>query len=373
MSKLKETLPMWWPNRPPIYDIHRSYQENTEEGPFFEGVIPERIFPSEKEWVDFLGFKVATPIGVPAGPLLNGGWVLFAAEMGFDIVTYKTIRSKLHPAHALPNMIYVDTQGDLNYGRANETLRQALKPPSEISALAVTNSFGIPSNHREFLLADIARTNHSLAHGQVMIVSIVGTPRQGEDFLEDFAVCARIAQEGGAKIIEADLSCPNVVTCEGSLHTSPEMVYEIARRMKKTIGSIPLIIKLGVIEEEKVLREVMRVAAQSGVQAICGINTMSMKVVNDKGEAALGEKRLKAGVCGSPIRHVALDFVRMARKINDGERLGLTIMGTGGVILPEHFDAFFEAGADVAMSAVGMMWDPYLAARYHAKKQGRKK
>ena len=37
-------------------------------------------------------------------------------------------------------------------------------------------------------------------------------------------------------------------------------------------------------------------------------------------------------------------------------------------MLPEHFDAFLEAGADIATTATGMMWDPYLALRYHERK-----
>ena len=95
---------------------------------------------------------MASPIGVPAGPLLNGRWVLFAAEMGFDIVTYKTIRSKPHPAHPLPNMIYVETKGSLNLSRAQETLIQAQLPPKDMTSLAVTNSFGIPSKDTTILL-----------------------------------------------------------------------------------------------------------------------------------------------------------------------------------------------------------------------------
>jgi len=362
-------LPVWWPEKPPIYDIHKSYLENLEEGPFFQGKIPNRVRPSEKQWVDFLGYKVASPIGVPAGPLLNSRWVLFAAEMGFDVVTYKTIRSKSHPAHPVPNMIYVETKGSLNLSRAQETLMQAKLPPKDMSFLAVTNSFGIPSMDNNYLAADIASVNASLAPGQVMIVSIVGTPREGEDFIEDFALCARVALEGGAKIIEADFSCPNVATCEGNLFASPEMVYEISHCIKKAIGAVPLIIKMGVIPEADILAKVMEAAAKAGAQAICGINTMSMKVVKESGEAALGEKRLKAGVCGGPIREVALDFVRKAYQINAEKKLGLTLMATGGATLPEHFDHFFEAGADVAMSAAGMMWDPYLAARYHQKRE----
>ncbi len=361
---MSETLPSWWPEKPPIYNIERSYLENLEEGPFFDGKIPERTLPPKNEWVDFLGFLVAHPLGVPAGPLLNSRWVAFAAKMGFDIVTYKTIRSKPHPAHPLPNMIYVDTLGSLTYDRHEETLKQAEHPPKDARSLAATNSFGIPSKDRTFLVKDIARANEALAPGQVMIVSIVGTPRPNEDFYEDFVRAAEIALEGGAKIIEADLSCPNVTTCEGSLFTSPEAVYEISSRVKKAIGPVPLIIKVGVIEDKEVLRRVMCAAAKGGVQAICGINTVSMKVVKGDGTPALGEKRLKSGVCGGPIREVALDFIQKAHAVNQEEQLGMTIMGTGGVTAPEHFDQFFNAGATVAMSAVGMMWDPYLAARY---------
>lgn len=361
-------LPAWWPEKPPVYNIEKSYLENFEEGPFFEGAIPERIFPPQEEWVDFLGFPVARPLGVPAGPLLNSRWVAFAAEMGFDIVTYKTIRSKPHPAHPLPNMIYVDTKGMLTYERHSETLSQADLPPKNMLSLAATNSFGIPSQGRDFLIQDIARANASLAPAQVMIVSVVGTPRENEDFYEDFVHAARIALEAGAKIIEADLSCPNVATCEGSLFTSPEAVFEISRRMKLALGSVPLVIKVGVIEDKEVLRKVMRAAAKGGAQAICGINTVSMKVVKEDGTPALGEKRLRSGVCGGPIREAALDFIRNACDLNKEEKLGMTIMGTGGITLAEHFDLFFNAGAHVAMSAVGMMWDPYLAARYHDRR-----
>ncbi len=363
---MSKKYPTWWPKHPPIYNITKTYLENLQEGPFFEGEIPERTFPPKKEWVDFLGLPVAKPLGVPAGPLLNSKWVTFAARMGFDIVTYKTIRSKPHPAHPLPNMIYVDTKGALTRERHQETLSQARTAPQTMHTLAATNSFGIPSMGREMLIEDIAQANDSLAPGQVMLVSVVGTPRPNEDFYEDFVQATRIALEGGAKIIEADLSCPNVTTCEGSLFTSPEAVFEISRRMKALIGSIPLVIKVGVIEDKEVLRSVMLAAARAGAGAICGINTVSMNVVKTDGSPALGKNRLRSGVCGAPIRSSALDFIEKAHAVNQEEKLGITLMGTGGITAPEHFDQFFTAGADVAMSAVGMMWDPYLAMRRHA-------
>lgn len=349
----------------PLYDIKKSYLENAEEGPFFEGTLPERVFPPKSEWKEFLGFKVASRIGVPAGPLLNARWISFAARAGYDIVTYKTIRSKSHPAHPVPNMVYVETDGFLSPNQEGGVLKMTESEPKSMDHLALTNSFGIPSRDPAYLIDDIAKAESSLQPGQVMIVSVVGTPRKDEDFVEDFAVAAQLAIEGGAKIIEADFSCPNVLSCEGSIHTNPDSVYKISKRMMEVIGSKPLIIKVGVIADEKVLREVMKAAARAGVQAICGINTLSMKVVKEDGTPALGENRLRAGVCGGPIRMAALDFIDKAHKINKEEKLGLTIMATGGVTLPRHFDEFFAHGADVAMSAIGMLWDPLLAMRYH--------
>ncbi|NGX61802.1 MAG: NAD-dependent dihydropyrimidine dehydrogenase subunit PreA [Chlamydiae bacterium] len=367
MSSREKQLPEFWPENPPIYDIEKSYTENLDLGPFFAGEIPERKTPPKHEWIEFLGVPVASPIGVPAGPLLNSRWVTFAAQMGFDIVTYKTIRSRPHPAHPLPNMLYIDTKGAFHPDRGEEVLHPQKNPPSSLADLAATNSFGIPSKDRDYLVQDIAKAGGSLAPGQVMIVSVVGTPRPEEDFFEDFVEATRIALDGGAKIVEADLSCPNVASREGSLFTDPEAIYPICTKMKKILGSRPLIIKVGVIHEREVMRKVLLASQKAGVDGFCGINTVSRKIENLDGTPTLGEKRHRAGVCGGPIRPVALDFLQKARSLIEEEKLDLTLMGTGGVTEPTHFDDFFLAGADVAMSAVGMMWDPYLAARYHQK------
>ena len=349
----------------PIYSIDKNYLENATKGPFFQGKIPGRVLPPENEWIDFLGFKVASPIGVPAGPLLNSRWVLFAAQMGFDVVTYKTIRSRAHPAHPLPNMVYVDTRGDLTEERTREKLFVTSKAPKTLKELAATNSFGIPSKDPDYLIEDIAKAQAGLGRGQAMIVSVVGTPRPGEDYAEDFADSARLALRGGAQIIEADLSCPNLVGSEGSLFTNPKSVFEITSRIKKAIKDTPLIIKVGALFDLELISAVMTAAHKAGADAICGINTVSMEVLKEDGTPALGENRRKAGVCGSPIRQAALQFVRLAHQAN---RMNLTLMATGGVCDPSHFDDFLNAGADIAMSAIAMMWDPYLANNYHRSK-----
>lgn len=347
----------WYPNSPPIYDIEKTYAENVENGPFFDGDIPERVFPPEEEWIDFLGFRIASPLGVPAGPLLTANWVGLAARLGFDVLTYKTIRSRAYPAHPLPNMIYVDA----------ETKLQRPLPSSNIEELAVTNSFGMPSMAPDFLQVDIPRANASLKKGQIMIVSVVGTKRQDNDFGRDFVDAALLAKECGAKIIEANFSCPNVDKSDGCLYMSEETVFSLTSLLTKALKGTPLILKMGTFANYSQMKSALIAAARAGARAVCGINTVSMAIVNQQGLPALGENRLTSGVCGGPIRGAALAFLHDAAKIISQEKLDLTLMGVGGITLPEHFDLFLEAGAQVALTATGMMWDPYLGAKYHEK------
>ncbi len=329
----------------PIYDIEKSYLENAEEGPFFSGKIPHR---KKGNPIVFLGHKIDSPIGVPAGPLLNSRWIALAAKLGFDVLVYKTIRSFAHPGHKLPNMIYVKTTGPHT--------AVPISAPTDLNDLTVTNSFGMPSRSPDYLIADIAKAKSAVGKGQLLIVSVVGTPNQGLSFRDDFVRTALFAKEAGAEVIEANFSCPNVDRSEGSLYTDPNTVEEYTRAIAKAIHPLPLILKIGETEQ----KEVFLAAARGGARAICGLNSVSMKVT-----PALGPGRETSGVCGSAIRARALHFIRQAAEIIRKEKLDLALMGCGGITAPEHFDAFLEAGAEIAMSATGMMWDPLLAMRYH--------
>ncbi len=352
------TLPS--PKQAPIYDIYKTYQENVEQGPFLPELIPQR--EDSFQSMNFLGFEVRSPIGVAAGPLLNSKWILLASQLGFDIVTYKTIRSQGHPGHPLPNMIFVK--------REQESLARKLKTlPTEISDITMTNSFGMPSRSPEFLMQDIEKANQSLSKGQVMIVSVVGSLHKDKSFQQDFVDAALLAKDAGAKIIEANFSCPNVEKSGGSLYKDPDTVFTFASAIKKAISPLPLVLKIGKFDHLDQMKKVFIAAAKAKVDAICGLNSVSMKVIDDQGLAPLGKTRPTSGVCGSAIRDDALEFIASSVRINQTEKLGLTLMGVGGIMISDHFDQFLNQGADIAMSATAMMWDPYLALRYHQKKE----
>lgn len=335
----------------PLYNTERTYLENLTEGPFFDGGIPVR---PPFAWKEFLGFKIASPIGVPAGPLLNANWVSLAASLGYDVLTYKTIRSYEHPSHPLPNITFVDAPQQLDPEKLPSYVNRLKRPPSSVDQLAITNSFGNPSRSQEYLREDIPRAMEKLHPGQLLIVSVFGTTE------EEYLNCARLAKECGSPVIEANFSCPNVSKEEGSLFSNPQAVEDFSRKIFNEIGGTPLVIKLGVIPDQSLLRKVLTAAARGGAQAVCGINTISMRV-----EPPLTNGRTSCGICGSPILEAALTFTREARKIIDQDKLGLELMTTGGATKPQHLNQMLDAGASLAMTATGMMWDPYLASKYH--------
>ncbi len=339
----------WSPSDSAIYDIHKTYAENAADGPYFAGSIPKH--PSHPNAnIPFLGFRLRSKLGVPAGPLLNAKWIALAASLGFDVLTYKTIRSFAHPGHQLPNVTFVNDRG------------QQIDLPKSLEDLTITNSFGMPSQSPDFLLEDIEKANRSLTSGQVMIVSIVGTPNRGMSFVDDFVRTACLAIDAGAKIVEANFSCPNVDTTDGILYNNAKTVHEYTQRIARAIHPTPLLIKVGVFENRHLMRSTLLAAARGGCAGVCGINTISMAIT-----PPLDEMRKTSGVCGAAIRDAAIAFVMDAAQIIQEEKLDLALLGCGGITLPKHFDEFFDAGAQIALSATGMMWDPYLAMRYHER------
>lgn len=61
--------------------------------------------------------QVASRLGVPAGPLLDSRWTALASQLGYDIVTYKTIRTNCSTGHGLPNVLFLEPTGQLPSGR----------------------------------------------------------------------------------------------------------------------------------------------------------------------------------------------------------------------------------------------------------------
>ncbi|OGF28916.1 hypothetical protein A2242_00870 [Candidatus Falkowbacteria bacterium RIFOXYA2_FULL_47_9] len=343
----------------PFYDPAKSYEENFQSGPFgafADGVVIE---DSGEPSHEFLGVKLHSLFGIPAGPLLNSRFVKAALRKGFDIATYKTVRTTACPCHAWPNVLAVKLDGDLTLQKAQIPLAA---DQNYCEPLSITNSFGVPSREPDFWQPDLADAVAAAECGQVVVGSFQGTATGGneQDYVNDFAHAARLVKETGCKILEVNLSCPN----EGAANL---LCFDIARAqkvvsaIKNEIGNTPLIIKIAYIADDALLTQLVR-AVEKTADAIEAINTIPAAIVNQSGQPALpGQNRLRSGVCGSGIKWAGLAMAAKLKALRGDLYARYTIIGVGGVMNAGDYQDYRKAGADAVLSATGAMWNPYLA------------
>lgn len=344
----------------PSYDPTKSYEENYKKGPFGAFADGQVFAQIGEPTYDFLGQKVYLPFGIPAGPLINSNFVKSAFQKGFDICVYKTVRSDFFPCHPFPNVLSVNIKGDL-------TLRQAqgklVADTLYSEPLSITNSFGVPSRKPEVWQEDVRRAIESAGKGQVLVLSFMGTVKENqtqEEFIDDYALAAKLARETGAKILEVNLSCPNIGN-EGLVCYNLEVTERVCDKIRNVTGNIPLILKVGYYDDDNQLEKLARIANMYA-DSISGINTLQTTVVNEKGEQALpGQNRLKSGVCGHAIKWAGLETVERLERIRDKFNYKFSIEGVGGVTVAKDYFEYKDVGADSVMSATGAMWNPYLA------------
>lgn len=368
----------------PFYDPNLSYEENYDQGPFgafANGEVYSQTgepassatrfaesrrarFAARRErgepQYDFLGQKVYLPFGIPAGPLLNSAFCKGAFQKGFDICVYKTVRSAYFPCHPFPNVLAAKLEGDLTLERAQNPI---VADNNYSEPLNITNSFGVPSKDASVWQEDVKKAISYAGKGQVLVLSFMGTVRENqtpEEFVADYALAARQSMETGAKILETNLSCPNIGN-EGLVCYNLEMTHRVCEAIRKEIGETPLILKVGYYKSDEDIKRLVEIASKYA-QAIAAINTIQAEIVDKDGNQALpGKNRARSGVCGAGIKWAGLEMVKRLRKVIQDSRFKIQVIGVGGVTTKEDYFELMDAGADAVMSATGAMWNPDLA------------
>lgn len=354
----------------PIYDPLKTFDDNFDNGPFGEFSNSEKYQNNGEPKYKFLGFPIYSPFGIAAGSLPNSNYIRGAFDKGFDVVCYKTQRTVQFEANEFPNVIPIDVKGDVTLEAAEKglTLRDGFN--SNPKELTITNSFGNPSRGPEYWVEDLKKALKAEGKGQLLISSVVGTIQEGfssEDYYDDFAKAADLAASTGVKAIELNLSCPNVAN-EGIVCYSPEAVIPIVQKARKAIGKTKLLVKFGYFDsaQQSLLEEIMK-AIESKIDAVSLINTIPAAIYKKDGSQALpGEGRLKSGLCGAGIKWAGLDMVKRLDALRKKENYKFEIIGVGGVMTPDDFSAYRQAGADCVQSVTGAMWNPNLAAEIKA-------
>lgn len=344
----------------PFYDPTKSYNENYESGPFGAFADGNIVQNNGEPTYDFHDQKVYLPFGIPPGPLINSNFVKGAFEKGFDIAVYKTVRSASFPCHPHPNVLSVRIDGDLTI---EKTQGQLVATATYTEPLSITNSFGVPSKDPDVWQEDVQKAMSYAGKGQVLVLSFMGTVRENqsqEAFIKDYALAGKLADETGTKILEVNLSCPNIGN-EGLVCYNLDVTRQVCDAIRNEIGDTPLILKVGYYKNDTDI-ETLAAIANEYANDVTAINTLQATVVDEHGNQALpGKNRLKSGVCGTAIKWAGLDMVRRLKKIKDTHGYTFTITGVGGVTQPIDYTEYRNAGADAVMSATGAMWNPYLA------------
>lgn len=348
----------------PFYDPKKSYEENYSDGPFGDFApnaadthpYTEKGDPQQS----YLGIPVYLPFGIPAGPLLNSNFVAAAFAKNFDVCVYKTVRSDIYPCHPFPNVLSLEIAGDLTLEKLKSPL---VAGDTYQEPLSITNSFGVPSRSAESWQADAEKGIKAAGKGQVMVLSFMGTVKPDQtqqEFIDDYVLAAKLSHETGAKILEVNLSCPNIGN-EGLVCYNLDVTAQVCKGIRSVIGNTPLILKVGYYQDQEQLKKLAEIANEYA-NSVAGINTLQAEVRDSNGEPALpGKNRLRSGVCGTGIRWAGLETVEKLSQIRRDNGFTFHIEGVGGVTTPADYHAYKSAGADSVMSATGAMWNPYLA------------
>lgn len=303
-----------------IYDPRLTYEENCE-----------------RDLSEFKGIKCninANPIlKVSAGPVISPKHVGVFAQLGYDIITYKTVGSRKREPHPFPN-IFVKSQGkwmnpkDFDWRHIDEIE-------------SITNYFGLPSKTPEEWKKDISLAKF-YTNNCDFVVSVVG------ETLEEFIQMVELVTKIADPITELDLSCPN----HGRLFYKD--INFISDLCKKLTGyHQPFIGKVGRFENKE---QVKAFVENSDFYAIEAINTIPTDFDG-----------VQKGVCGPEIIEVGLQNVRWLSEIREELGLDFKLIGTGGVKDRESALRYVAAGADIIGVATMAMFDPELALKVKEK------
>ena len=225
--------------------------------------------------------------------------------------------------------------------------RQGNPPPRLWETPAgMINSIGLPNKGLEgFLASDLPE----LARLPVpLIVSVMGFSREELAQL----VCA-VAEHDEVSMLELNVSCPNVET--GLIMGADPAETALAVERLRSETAKPLVVKLTPNATDP--GAVAAAAEAAGADAVSLVNTLKGMALNPQtGEPWLGGRT--GGVSGPAIRAIALEQVATV-----AARVGIPVIGMGGIASGRHAADFIAAGATAVAIGTENFRDPAAGRR----------
>ena len=341
-----------------MYRVDRSYAWNYGHAPKLPRVRRLPAAPGGR----LFDYQLNSALGIAAGPLLNSRWIEAYARVGFDVLTYATVRSGFVPALALPNIRAVENREQA----AVATRRSGLN-----GGLTLAVSLGVPSMEPDVWRKDVRRAKERIGRGQILVVSVLGSVPVGGDreaLVADYAACARWAAEAGADVVEVHLAWPDPFADQ------PQAIYEdlplsaqILYRVRTSVG-VPVVAKLGAFRSPRLLHDTAtRLAAWASGFTL--VNGFHRRVVDETGNAAFeGAGRDRADVVGAdtyPAASRQIAELVAWRKAGCWDR---AVLAVGGLTTAERAHEMLREGADAALVATAALYEPLFAVRFRQQR-----
>jgi dihydroorotate dehydrogenase len=338
----------------------RGPRELSEEEKADLRTLKDRIALLERESgvdvrLELFGKKIVNSVGVASGPAPNFKWLAFFAELGYGILTYKTMRDRAWPGHGMPNLLNVEGN-----------FRRGFVATDRVTG-SITNSLGMPTPEPAVWKQE-ARRLSKLNGERFFVMSVTATPDEREEEVEaqkgmflQFASLALEGKRAGADAVELNLSCPNVLPGEGGeVYTNSRLCGGIVDAVRGSVGSgYPIFLKVGYLDDYRAIVD----ETYDDRIAYVAINSVPGVVRDASGNLLFSDRGGKAGICGAAIREKANRAVTKLAKLRKTGKKDFRIIGLGGVLGAWDAVTLEEKGADAIECATGALLEPGLALR----------
>lgn len=348
----------------PPFDHFEDFWHNFYRGPRDGSPLSfSRLRLNPTRLVDF---DLSFPLGVPACALTpNASYIGYFAARGFDLVTYKTVRDRPWKPHPYPQWAFaVDADDDLTPEKFDQPVAASMEYwPAQPPRSSLVNSFGVPSLPPDEWQRDVEESKRTLSKGQVLMVSVMGSPEVAAnqaELVDQFARAAAMARDAGADIVEVNLSCPNTGD-QDIICRDPEMsalvLQAVTRELRLT--RTPVFIKVSYLPRRRL--EALIESCARFVQGIVAINTVSVPVIKPGGRTFF-DGRERAGLSGAAIKGLALEVARGLTDLRESSpSYDFSVIGVGGVMDRSDFEEYREVGVDAVQTCSGAWMNPDLA------------
>ena len=220
-----------------------------------------------------------------------------------------------------------------------------LQPRIAETASGMLNAVGLQNPGMEAVLREEVPNIARIFHGPV-IANVCGF--SVEEYAEN---CRRLEDAEQVKILEVNISCPNVHAGGKNFGSDPESAAAVTRAVRAATKK-PVFMKLSPNVTD--ITEIARACADEGADGLCLINTLLGMRINLNTKRPLLQNRT-GGLSGPAVFPVAL---RMVWDVYEAVP-GLPIIGCGGVDSAEAAAEMMLAGASAVEVGAANLRDPF--------------